>query len=185
MIGTILVLRLPQRLGHLEVPQRASLVSMVSMRKMPAEHADTAVMSRGNARMIGESRAARDVGVRHGRTDLSEAPSSTMKDIFAASLTLLLHSGPRERWCEYLRNSTLEIETLHWIFSRHHVDHKTVPVTHGKLCGAPKTLQSRSQSTSPRTRYEVAHGNVRHAHERPRRELPLDRGIDYDQFQLP
>ena len=44
--------------------------------------------------------------------------------------------------------------------------------------------QSRSQSTSLRTRYEGAHGNVRHVHERPSRELPLDRGIEYDQFQL-
>ena len=50
---------------------------------------------------------------------------------------------------------------------------------------SPVTLQSQIQTTSPRTRYEVGHGNVRHAHERPRRELPLGRGIEYDQFQLP
>ena len=31
--------------------------------------------------------------------------------------------------------------------------------------------------TGPWTRYEVAHGNVRHVHERPSRELPLDRDI--------
>ena len=48
-----------------------------------------------------------------------------------------------------------------------------------------KNRQSRSQTTSLRTRYEGAHGNVRHVHERPSRELPLDRGIEYDQFQLP
>ena len=42
-----------------------------------------------------------------------------------------------------------------------------------------------SRTTSLRTRYEGAHGNVRHVHERPSRELPLDRGIDYDQLQLP
>ena len=40
-------------------------------------------------------------------------------------------------------------------------------------------------TASLRTRYEVAHGNVRHVHERPSRELLLDRGIEYDQFQLP
>ena len=33
-------------------------------------------------------------------------------------------------------------------------------------------------------RYEGAHGNVRHVHERLNCELPLDRGIDYDQLQL-
>ena len=67
---------------------------MVSMWKMPAEHADTAVMSRGNARMIGESRAARDVGVRHGRTDPSEAPSSTIEDVFALQLNRLFRPAP-------------------------------------------------------------------------------------------
>ena len=47
-------------------------------------------------------------------------------------------------------------------------------------------VRARSQvlTTSLRTRYEVAHGNVHHAHERPSCELPLDRGIEYDQFQL-
>ena len=37
-------------------------------------------------------------------------------------LTLSLHSALSERWCEYLRICTLEIKTLLWIFSRHHVD---------------------------------------------------------------
>ena len=47
-----------------------------------------------------------------------------------------------------------------------------------------KTPDILFQSTSPRTRYQVGHGNVHRVHERPSRELPLDRGIDYDQYQL-
>ena len=86
----------------------------------------------------------------------------------------------------------LEIKILHWIFSRYHVDHKTVPVTHG--IGKTLWRSKRLCKVSPRApyvpeagaRYEVvAHGNVHHVHMRPSRELPLDRGIDYDQSQLP
>ena len=33
------------------------------------------------------------------------------------ALTLSLHSALRERWCEYLGICTLEIKTLHWIFT--------------------------------------------------------------------
>ena len=40
----------------------------------------------------------------------------------------------------YLGTLTLEIKTLHWIFSRDHVDHKTVPVTHGKTLWRSKRL---------------------------------------------
>ena len=55
----------------------------------------------------------------------------------------------------------------------------------GNSVVSPVTLQSQSQSTSLRTRYEVqGHGNVHRVHERPSRELPLDRGIEYDQTQL-
>ena len=77
----------------------------------------------------------------------------------AKDVALLLHSGPRDRWCEYLRNSTLEIKTLHWIFSRHHVDHKTVPVTHGKTLWRSKRLCKvgpRAPHRGPATRWLTA-----------------------------
>ena len=47
-------------------------------------------------------------------------------------------------------------------------------------------VRARSQvlTTSLRTRYEGDHGNVCHVHERPSRELPLDRGIEYNHLQL-
>ena len=48
----------------------------------------------------------------------------------------------------------------------------------------PVTRQSRVQTTSSITRIRGARGNVRHVHERPSCELPLSRGIEYDQFQL-
>ena len=64
------------------------------------------------------------------------------------------------------------------------VSSKQCRLPSGKICGelgkSPKSVPDHLTST----RYEVAHGNVCHVHERPSRELPLDRGIEHDQFQL-
>ena len=48
-----------------------------------------------------------------------------------------------------------------------------------------KTSDVRYITLSDKGSHEGMDGNVRHVHERPNREVPLDRSIDYDQFQLP
>ena len=59
----------------------------------------------------------------------------------------------------YLGTLTLEIEILHWRFSRHHVDHKTVPVVHGFTLWRSKILcevRFRPPHRGPATRWLTA-----------------------------
>ena len=85
----------------------------------------------------------------------------------------------------YLGTLTLEIKTLHWIFSRHHVDHKTVPLIHGFTLRRSKILcEVGPRGTSPGTRTRAVHGNAWHERARLARQARLSQHAVRDPVQL-